>query len=79
MAPLHAGIKRRHFLQILGAAVVAVALPTPPVATPAKIGDSISIRFVQQFEPSTTRHVNRLDIIYGFRTLQPSPGVRISA
>ena len=46
MAPVHAGMKRRHFLKALGTAVVAVAaasLPTPtPTPQPAITRDFVA-------------------------------------
>ena len=66
MAPVNAGIKRRHFLRVLGAAVVAIAAAPAVIASPASpitlgepwgtsftVGDVVTIDGVYEINPIT--------------------------
>lgn len=69
MAPVHTGIKRRHFLRVLGAAAVAIA--AAPLA-PRDVSEAFwahdkdagtSIRFVRRFEVRYIHGVFRPNLV----------------
>lgn len=77
MAPLNAGLSRRHFLRVLGAPAVAVALagvstPAPPwrLAFDSKAFATVA-RGLGEPVPS------RYGMVYGWATVSPSDVVRL--
>lgn len=65
MAPVHAGLKRRHFLRVLGAAVVAIAAAPLVTAAPAQ-----GLAFYRGAFAAVPRlvWVTRFDVLVGWKT-----------
>lgn len=84
MAPVHAGIKRRHFLRVLGAAAVAIAA-APLAAANEFVRPEVVVSEALAFHKdafaaviATPRELARFDVIYGWVTLHPEVSARVT-
>lgn len=81
MAPVHAGIKRRHFLRVLGAAAVAIAAaPLAPAPAPQGLAfhkDAFAAVWdIKDYRLGDTV-ISRFDVLIGWKTIRPEMAVRV--
>lgn len=73
---------RRSFLRLLGAAAIGLTLggfPTRALELPslAPVEPSLSMRFVQSWDVVSDIRPARIDVLYGFASLNPKFAVRV--
>lgn len=77
MAPVHAGLKRRHFLRALGTAAVAIAAAPLAALAPKRQG-LVFHKDAFAAVIATPRELARFDVIYGWVTLHPEVSARVT-